>query len=350
MNVELAFRFIGAVVFAAAGWSVGSNFELPAMQGGPLPGELIGAAVGVAVGFGITPYITIRPTSFVADQARRLPVKDLVAAVLGLLISLVLSALLAIPLAILPGIFGRVLPFLGCLFLCYLGVTVFVGRRDDIFGLLGWFPSPERELAEQSSGALLDTSAIIDGRIADVGRTGFLSGPLFVPRFVLRELQHIADSSDALRRSRGRRGLELLDRLRRNSSVPIKIYDGDTDGDGVDAKLVRLAQSLKCAIVTNDYNLNRIAAVQGVRVLNVNELANAVKAVVLPGEEIVVRVIQEGKEPGQGVGYLDDGTMVVIDGGRRHLDCDVGIVVTRVFQTAAGRMIFAQAKEHQSSR
>ncbi|HVC32952.1 MAG TPA: PIN domain-containing protein [Chloroflexota bacterium] len=350
MNVELAFRFVGAVAFAAAGWNLGSNVGLPPIQGGALPGELIGAAVGIALGFAVTPYITTRPTGFVADHARKLPVKDLVAAVCGLLISLVLSALLAIPLAMLPGMAGRLLPFLGCLFLCYLGVTIFVGRRDDIFGLLGWFASPEREPGEASSGALLDTSAIIDGRIADVGRTGFLAGPLVVPRFVLRELQHIADSSDALRRSRGRRGLELLDRLRKSSTVPVRIYDGDADGDGVDAKLVRLAQDLRCAIVTNDYNLNRVAAVQGVRVLNVNELANAVKSVVLPGEEIVVRVIQEGKEPGQGVGYLEDGTMVVVDGGRRHLDCDVGIVVTRVFQTAAGRMIFAQAKEHQSSR
>ena len=350
MNVELAFRFIGAVAFAAAGWNLGGNVDVPGIRGERLPVELIAAAVGVAVGFFITPYITTRPTSFVADHARRLPIKDLVAAVLGLLISFVLSALLAIPLSMLPGIFGRLLPFAGCLFLSYLGVTVIVGRRDDLFGLLGWFSSADHDGSHGATGALLDTSAIIDGRIADVGRTGFLTGPLIVPRFVLRELQHIADSPDAIRRSRGRRGLELLERLRKSATVPVRIYDADADGDGVDAKLIRLAQKLKCAIVTNDYNLNRIAALQGVRVLNVNELANAVKAVVLPGEEIVVHVIQEGKEPGQGVGYLEDGTMVVVDGGRRHLDSDVGIVVTRVFQTAAGRMIFAQAKEPQSSR
>jgi uncharacterized protein YacL len=352
MNIELAFRFIGAVAFAAAGWDVGSTVEFAPLQGGPLiPDGLIGAVIGAAIGFAIAPYVTTRPTSFVADHARKLPVKDLVAAVLGLLISFVLSALLAIPLSMLPGFLGRLLPFFGCLFLSYLGVTIFVGRRDDIFGLLGWFSSSDRESSEHpNTGALLDTSAIIDGRIADVGRTGFLAGPLVVPRFVLRELQRIADSSDALRRSRGRRGLELLERLRKNSNVPVRIYDGDADGDGVDAKLVRLAQNLKCAIVTNDYNLNRIAAVQGVRVLNVNELANAVKTVVLPGEEMVVRVIQEGKEPGQGVGYLEDGTMVVVDGGRRYLESDVGIVVTRVFQTAAGRMIFAQAKDHQTSK
>ncbi|HLG51780.1 MAG TPA: PIN domain-containing protein [Chloroflexota bacterium] len=347
MNVELTFRFIGAVAFGAAGWNIGSNFTLPASNGGALPAELIGAAIGIVVGFVLTPYLTTRPTGFVADHARRLPVKDLVAAVLGLLISLVLSALLAIPLAMLPGIFGRILPFAACLFLSYLGITIFVGRRDDIFGLLGWFDSVGHEDAS-TGGVLLDTSAIIDGRIADVGRTGFLTGPLLVPRFVLRELQHIADSPDALRRSRGRRGLELLDRLKKNATVPVRICDIEVEGDGVDAKLIRLAQKLRCAIVTNDYNLNRVAALQGVRVLNVNELANAVKTVVLPGEEIVVRVIQEGKEPGQGVGYLDDGTMVVVDGGRQHLDSDVGIVVTRVFQTAAGRMIFAQAKENQS--
>lgn len=350
MNVELAFRFIGALVFAAAGWDLGSSADFAPLQGGPLPDGLIGAVIGATVGFLATPYVTTRPTGFVADHARKLPIKDLVAAVLGLLISLVLSALLAIPLSMLPGILGRILPFFGCLFLSYLGVTVSVGRRDDLFSLLGWFPSAEREISDGSNAALLDTSAIIDGRIADVGRTGFLSGPIVVPRFVLRELQRIADSSDALRRSRGRRGLELLERLRKTSNVTVRIYDGDADGDGVDAKLIKLAQHLKCAIVTNDYNLNRIAAVQGVRVLNVNELANAVKSVVLPGEEIVVRVIQEGKEPGQGVGYLEDGTMVVVDGGRRHLDCDVGIVVTRVFQTAAGRMIFAQAKEPQTSK
>jgi uncharacterized protein YacL len=232
----------------------------------------------------------------------------------------------------------------------YLGVTIAVGRRDDIFGLLGLFPTGDRVATERNSvhetGILLDTSAIIDGRIADISRVGFLAGPVVVPRFVLRELQRIADSPDALRRGRGRRGLELLDRLRKSSTVPVRIHDGDAEGDSVDAKLVSLAQKLRHGIVTTDYNLNRVAAVQGVQVLNVNELANAVKAAVLPGEEMSIRVIQEGREPGQGVGYLEDGTMVVVDGGRRFIDSDVGVVVTRVFQTAAGRMIFAQTKDN----
>jgi uncharacterized protein YacL len=351
MNVELVFRLVGAVLLAAAGWYLSTDLHPAIPLPDWLPIEFVGAGLGLIAGLIVAPYLSTRPARIIVDYSRRLHVKDLVAAVLGLVISLVLSALMAIPLSDLPGILGRVLPFAVCLFVMYLGVTIFVARRDDIFGLLGLFPAVEREVSGEahtprSSGALLDTSAIIDGRIADISRVGFLTGPVVVPQFVLRELQRIADSPDALRRGRGRRGLELLDRLQKNSAVPVKIFEGETEGDTVDAKLVTLAQRLSSPIVTTDYNLNRVASVQGVRVLNVNELANAVKTAVLPGEEMNIRVIQEGKEPGQGVGYLDDGTMVVVDGGRRHLDSDIGVIVTRVFQTAAGRMIFAQAREN----
>nr|MDA8187384.1 hypothetical protein [Dehalococcoidales bacterium] len=193
---------------------------------------------------------------------------------------------------------------------------------------------------------LVDTSAIIDGRIADISQTGFITGTLVVPKFVLNELQHIADSADALRRNRGRRGLDILNRLQKDSVVPIHISEYEVNGvNDVDSKLVKLAKHLHCPIVTNDFNLNRVAAIQGVRVLNINELANAVKSVVLPGEEMIVRVIQEGKEHGQGVGYLEDGTMVVVEGGRRFINCDVEVVVTRVLQTVAGRMIFAHPRD-----
>jgi len=164
-----------------------------------------------------------------------------------------------------------------------------------------------------------------------------------IPRFVLNELQHIADSPDVLRRNRGRRGLDMLNKLQKESRVPIRITDMDvSDIREVDGKLVRLSKDLDCPIITNDYNLNRVAELQGVKVLNINELANAVKAVVLPGETITVQIIQEGKELGQGVGYLDDGTMVVVEDGRRHLEQTVEVNVTRVLQTVAGRMIFAQ--------
>ena len=349
MKPEIAFRLVGALLFAASGWRLGSDLEIPFRIVDWLPTESIGAVLGLSLGAAVTPYLTTRPAHYLVDHARRVPLADLLAAFVGLLMSLVLSALLAVPLSHLPGILGEVLPFAGCLFLSYLGITIAFARREELFGLLGLLPHLARDgdSRDQGNGVLLDTSAIIDGRIVDIGRVGFLAGPVLVPRFVLRELQRIADSADPMRRGRGRRGLELLDRLRKIAGIPVRIYDGDAEGDGVDAKLVNLARQLQYGIVTNDYNLNRVAAVQGVRVLNVNELANAVKTAVLPGEELNVHVIQEGKEPGQGVAYLEDGTMVVVDGGRRFLDSDIGVVVTRVFQTAAGRMIFAQTRDGQ---
>ena len=193
---------------------------------------------------------------------------------------------------------------------------------------------------------MVDTSAIIDGRIAEVVESGFIFGTLVIPRFVLDELQHIADSSDTLRRNRGRRGLEILvadaegaghARSRSSRTTCPMIAE-------VDAKLVALAKARSRVILTNDFNLNRVAELQGVRVMNINSLANAVKPAVLPGEELRVRVIQEGKEPGQGVGFLDDGTMIVVEGGSRHIDRDLDVSVTRVLQTVAGRMIFAQPR------
>jgi uncharacterized protein YacL len=189
---------------------------------------------------------------------------------------------------------------------------------------------------------LLDTSVIIDGRIADVAKAGFLLGKLAVPRFVLNELQYIADSADSLRRNRGRRGLEVLDKLQNTPNVDIIFVDQDpTDATQVDDKLISLARQTGALVVTNDYNLNRVARLQGVQILNINELANAVKSVLLPGEELPLRIIQEGKESGQGVGYLEDGTMVVVENGRRYLNQEVLVQVTKVLQTNAGRLIFA---------
>ena len=187
---------------------------------------------------------------------------------------------------------------------------------------------------------------IIDGRIADIARTGFLAGTLLIPRFVLAELQYIADSADSLRRQRGRRGMEVLSQLQKQSIIPVRLTDIDVEGvREVDDKLVILARQLRCPILTNDYNLNRIAELQGVSILNVNELANAVKSALLPGEILNIRVIQEGKESAQGVGYMDDGTMVVVEGGREYINQEIPVLVTKVLQTAAGRMIFARPGE-----
>lgn len=197
---------------------------------------------------------------------------------------------------------------------------------------------------------ILDTSVIIDGRIADICRTQFLEGTLVIPEFVLEELQHIADSSDLLKRNRGRRGLDILNRIQKERDVKVLIYEGDfEDMTEVDSKLVKLAKVLGGKVVTNDYNLNKVCELQGVPVLNINDLANAVKPIVLPGEEMVVQLIKEGKEHGQGVAYLDDGTMIVVEGGRSYIGLTLEVVVTSVLQTSAGRMIFARPQSHAES-
>jgi uncharacterized protein YacL len=224
-------------------------------------------------------------------------------------------------------------------------MSTLISRRRDFAQLFsGRLPlrSTEASLLDERS-VLLDTSVIIDGRIADISRTDFLSGILLVPRFVLNELQHIADSSDALRRNRGRRGLDILNRMQKDTARPLRVTDMDVDEvREVDDKLIALAKRLKCPVLTNDYNLNRVAEIQGVTVLNVNELANAVRLVFLPGESMHIEIIQEGKEVGQGVGYLDDGTMIVVEEGRRYIGATINVTVTKVLQTAAGRMIFAR--------
>jgi uncharacterized protein YacL len=260
------------------------------------------------------------------------------------------AALLTLPLSLLPEPFRQILPFVGVILFGYLGITLFVTRQNDIFQVwLSRWTSRSDGADGQSENPglnrniLLDTSVIIDGRISDIARTGFLVGTLLIPRFVLNELQYVADSPDTLRRQRGRRGMEVLSQLQKDSVVPVRISDIDVEGvREVDDKLVVLARQLRSPILTNDYNLNRVAELQGVAVLNVNELANAVKSVFLPGETINVDIIQEGRELGQGVAYLDDGTMVVVEDGREFINRRMDVTVTKVLQTAAGRMIFAR--------
>ena len=321
------------------------------------------AAIAAIIMFIITPYITVMPYHWMRNTSA----SDLLAAVIGLIIGLIISVLLGIPLSNLPLNLGHILPFVGAVVFSCLGVAIAVQRKNDIIHLFqtGFIPrrsrererereeertkEREKESASQLQGVtkiLLDTSAIIDGRIADISQTGFISGALVVPRFVLNELQHIADSADTMRRNRGRRGLEMLNRLQKDTTVPVEITDADVEGIvEVDSKLVKLAQTLRCPIITNDFNLNRVAELQGVKVLNINELANAVKPVLLPGEDIVIKIIQDGKELGQGVGYLDDGTMIVVEGGRQYMGSTIEVSVTRVLQTVAGRMIFAHPKQ-----
>jgi uncharacterized protein YacL len=246
-------------------------------------------------------------------------------------------------------VFGTLAPLGVSLILGLAMVGLTVAKRHDLIaaaesiGLLRRPLTDATDPADTGPRILVDSSAIIDGRIADIAESGFLFGTLEVPRFVLDEVQRLADSSDNLRRARGRRGLEILARMRREGTTPVVVIDEDVPGTReVDSKLVEVARRGNRAILTNDLNLNRIADLQGVRVLNLNSLANAVKPALLPGEEIRVRVIQPGKDAGQGVGYLDDGTMVVVEGGAKAIDSEVEVTVTRVLQTVAGRMVFGQ--------
>ncbi|HID87662.1 MAG TPA: PIN domain nuclease [Anaerolineae bacterium] len=343
MSVEMVFRLIGMILLAVVGWQLGDVLpqEIPQLSIPQL--RFVLALFGGMIGLLVTPWVTIRPVLWVQREIRRLPIQSLFVATLGLIVGLAIAALLAVPLHWLPLSLGAIVPFFGAILFGYLGVMTALTRQKDILALLGTrFSKGRLPLSQRDDYVLLDTSVIIDGRIADVAQTGFVERTMLVPRFILNELQHIADSPDSLRRNRGRRGLDMLNKLQKSSKTPIEITDMDAeDVEEVDSKLIWLAKKLGCPVITNDYNLNRVAELQGVKVLNINELANAVKAIVLPGETIKVRIIQEGKELGQGVGYLDDGTMVVVENGRKYINNTMQVTVTRVLQTVAGRMIFA---------
>ena len=289
------------------------------------------------------------PPRRVASRSHRASTYTIAAVIVGLVIALFISVLITFPLSMLPGLWGNLAPTVVGLLLCVVMVSIMVVRGREVFGMFGIYV-PERvkgagHVVPRDGQVIVDTSAIIDGRIADISETGFIPGRLIIPRFVLDELQHIADSYDTMRRNRGRRGLDILAKIQKDAYIPIEISEMDIeDVPDVDGKLVKLAKVFGCAIITNDFNLNRVAELQGVQVLNINELANAVRPVVLPGEDMELHIIQEGKEMGQGVGFLDDGTMVVVEGGKRHINSTMNVMVTRVLQTSAGRMIFAQLK------
>ncbi len=358
-GIEFIFRIIGMIVLAIAGvyWGSDLGYALGASQ--TLYATTLGL-LGALVGLVLTPFITTRPARYLVNLFAKISVQTLAAGLLGLISGLLVAALLAFPLSMLPQPFSQVLPFIAVLLCSYFGIVIFVMRQNEVFSL--FITRRQNHASEESVGELgslggslsagsvgrnilLDTSVIIDGRISDIARTGFLIGTLLIPRFVLNELQYIADSPDALRRQRGRRGMEVLSQLQKDTAVPVRISDIDVEGvREVDDKLVVLARQLRCPILTNDYNLNRVAELQGVAVLNVNELANAVKSVFLPGESITVNIIQEGREVGQGIAYLDDGTMVVVEDGRDRINTQTSVTVTKVLQTAAGRMIFARVE------
>lgn len=282
---------------------------------------------------------------------QKLTVTEFLFGTLGLLVGLIFATLIGVPISRIHFVIGPILFILIDLIGALVGIKIFIKRKDDILNLLtsikkNGIRDKKNKHNEKICPKILDTSVIIDGRIFDICQTGFVEGPLVIPGFVLNELRHISDSADGLKRNRGRRGLDILNKIQKELSIETQIYEEDfPEIAEVDAKLLKLAQVLNGKVVTNDFNLNKVAEFQGVPVLNINELANAIKPVLLPGEEMKVVVMKDGKEASQGIAYLDDGTMIVVEGGRKFISEEIMVVVTSVLQTAAGRMIFAKPKE-----
>lgn len=313
---------------------------------------VVGALVGAVVGYILSHFIlrliwaAIHRIEFSLGS---LSGQDLLAGTVGLLIGLIIANLIGFAFARLP-IIGAYGPIVFNLVFGYAGMSIAVHKKAEVSGLLANFrlgkQAKERSVKKTGSTKLLDTSSIIDGRIAELCATGFLEGPLLVPVFVLEELQLIADSADLLKRTKGRRGLDILKQMQEDSHVDVHIINDDFDDiQGVDSKLVRLGRDLKAKVITNDYNLNKVAELQGVVVLNINDLANAMKPARVPGEEMTVLIVKAGKEENQGIAYLEDGTMIVVENGQKYIGMSVPVTVTSVLQTSAGRMIFVKVSD-----
>ncbi|MGI6712010.1 MAG: PIN/TRAM domain-containing protein [Bacillota bacterium] len=308
---------------------------------------LIGLSIAPKVIFGVE-----RITNLLLSNLFKLPVQDIVGGAIGLIIGLLIASLLGTSISRLKYV-GPYLSLIVSLFLGYIGISVGIKKKDELisfFSTITRLGSKDKEKVAKAETLkpiykILDTSVIIDGRISDICKTNFVEGTLVIPGFVLEELRHIADSSDLLKRNRGRRGLDILNKIREEFKLKVQIVEKDyEDINEVDSKLVKLALEMNGSIITNDFNLNKVAQLQGVTVLNINELANAVKPVVLPGEEMQVRLIKDGKEMKQAIGYLNDGTMIVVENGKRYIGQTIAVLVTSVLQTSAGRMIFAKPK------
>ncbi|RDY25111.1 PIN/TRAM domain-containing protein [Romboutsia weinsteinii] len=333
--------------------------DFPALSFGTnIYGIIASVVVGIVTGllfYLVEPWFInkVKEITKVLDkEISKYPQTDILLGSIGLIVGFVIAYLLSSLVRPIP-IVGVVLSLLTYIFMGYLGIRIALKSRDDLFNinkLSRLAPSAKEKTAKKEvvkaiPPKILDTSVIIDGRIADICKTGFIEGKLIIPKFVLDELQHIADSSDDLKRVRGRRGLDILNIIQKELHIEVEISEARFDDIAeVDSKLLKLAQVIDGKVVTNDYNLNKVAQVQGVEVLNINELANAIKPVAIPGEEMVAQVVKEGKESNQGIAYLDDGTMIVVDGGRKHMGETIRVLVTSVLQTPAGRMIFGKPK------
>jgi len=313
----------------------------------PIFGAVLGGSLFILATSWFVDYI-VNVIRWFEEKLLKTPFPDVLAGTFGMVVGLIIAYLMAPAIELIP-VVGSVVQFFASVLLGYMGYRFFFTKREDLLnavpGRLGGKDKASKNENRPGDAKILDTSVIIDGRIADIVKTGFLDGVLIIPSFVLEELQHIADSSDVLKRNRGRRGLDILNKIQKELKIKVQVLEIDFEEiQEVDSKLVRLAKQIHGKVVTNDFNLNKVCELQGVAVLNINDLANAVKPVVLPGEEIYVQVIKDGKEYNQGVGYLDDGTMIVVEGGRDFIGTRLEVMVTSVLQTSAGRMIFAKPK------
>jgi uncharacterized protein YacL len=324
-----------------------------------IPAVSIGIVALFAILFGfifyfISPWImklVHKAIDYTEVELSKVPPLQIVTGAVGLIIGLIIAYFISNIFQIIPiPIIGGLLMIIVYLFFAYLGMNVATRKFSDVGKILDLFRRPNTKEEHESYGNLnpkvLDTSVIIDGRIAEIVQTGFMEGPVIIPEFVLEELRHIADSSDSLKRTKGRRGLDILKVIQEQGDVEVRIVDIDFEDVGeVDIKLLKLAQKMKGSVVTNDFNLNKVADLQGVKVLNINELSNAVKPNAIPGELMEVYIIKEGKENHQGVAYLDDGTMIVVENGKDLIGKSLKVMVTSVLQTSAGRMIFAKPSD-----
>ena len=292
---------------------------------------------------------------YIEKSMQKMSITEIIYGTVGAVMALIIMTFIAKPINDIHKLFGPIFLVLLNILAAFIGAEILIKKSEDITALLINIKKPinkEKKVKEAQKEVneipkILDTSVIIDGRIFDICETGFIEGPLIIPNFVLVELRHVSDSADSLKRNRGRRGLDILNKIQKELTIETRIVDDDFPKiPEVDIKLLKLAQKMNGKVITNDYNLNKVAEFQGVPVLNINELSNAIKPVVLPGEEMVVDIVKDGKESSQGVAYLDDGTMIVVEGGKKHIGETTGVIVTSVLQTAAGRMIFAKPKEN----
>lgn len=355
MSWNFIVRMVGMSVLAYLGLSIGQGLSGPFPTDDELLATQLLTLAGAGLGLLTTPSWTLRPLERVLAYIKTISISEFLTVILGALLGLLFGVLLTVPLVNLPRPFGQFLPIIVSGVCAYVGILVMTARKRELITLLKStrqlpMSAPQQilESIQLPNRYLVDTSAIIDGRISGVTQQGFLEGTLLVPRFVLNELQMLADSADEMRRTRGRRGLEILNVMQKQSNVAVEIVEADPlHVRQVDEKLVLLARQYSCPIITNDHNLGKVAELQHVRVLNLNKLADALRPPVVTGQDIRVVVRDVGRERDQGVSFLDDGTMIVIEDARRLIGQEVSATVTRVYQTGTGRIVFAQL-DHQS--